>query len=227
MPLTAEQEAAVATIAGADVEEITEALKNSANPIYNRVFGAGVTTGKSQVQTKLDTLTTELETAKTEAGELQTQLDDLKAKTPDRAEIDTQWQAKLDRDVAKATEKLTAAEQKVARLTTDTTVEKAENALLAAGIRPRIAKLLAKDAAARVRYDDNGNPVLYEGELPVQVPAGKTAFQVLAEQEKQQADPADLVSNVDTGGGARGGGGEGRPDGDVRKSVDRTASYTL
>lgn len=214
MPLTEEQKAAlkvIATVSSTDIDEAADALKNDAHPVYQRVFNAGHSTAQSAAKTEKATLEQQIATAKEEAATLQTQLDELKDKVPDRAQIDAQWQQKLDREKKALQDQIDAANSKVARLTTDTTVEKAENALLAAGIRPRLAKLLAKDAASRIKYGEDGSPALYEAgsEIPIQVPAGKTAFQVLAEQEKAAADPADLVSQADSGGGAGAGGGGG------------------
>lgn len=224
MPLTEEQKAAlkvIATVDAGDIDEAAESLKTEAHPVYQRVFNAGHSTAKSKADGDKQTFETELTEAKEEAERLKTELDELKEKTPDRAAIDAQWQQKLDREKAKIQEQLDAATQKVGRLTTDTTVEKSENALLGAGIRPRMAKLLAKEAAGRISYDEQGNAVLKEAgsDIPVQVPTGKSAFQVLAEQEKAAADPADLVSKADSGGGTDGGGNGGDSKWDQRRKA--------
>lgn len=218
MPLTDEQKAAVATLSSADAEEVAEALKNEANPVYNRVFGAGVTTGKQQVQGKLDSSTAELTTAKEEADRLRGELEELKAKTPDVATAVSQeaekWQKRLEKDVAAVTEKLTAAEAKVARLTTDTVAEKVANALLAKQLDPEYVRDVAPARAGRIKFDENGNPVLYDSttDTPVQIPDGKSPFEVLAEQVFEKAPAGVKLSGVDAGGGAAPGGGAGGYD---------------
>lgn len=214
MPLTAEQTAAIALIAGADAEEVAEALKTDAQPIYQRIFRAGHSTGTEKAKTEKTALETQLQAEKDRAAGFETELADLKAKTPDRAAIDAQWQGKLEKETKKVQEQLDAAQQRIARLTTDTTVEKAENALVAAGFRPKMAKLLAKEHAGRITYGDDGKPILHEPgtTIPVQIPDGRSAFEVLAETEKKTADPADLASNVDTSGGATNGGAAGGYD---------------
>lgn len=209
MPLTAEQTAAITTIAGADADEVAEALKSSAQPIYQKIFRGGHSTATNAAKAEKQTLEQQLATEKERATTLQTELEELKAKAPDRAAIDQQWQTKLTAREKELQAQIDAANGKVAKLTTETTAEKIENALVSAGLRPRIAKLLAKEHAGRIEYDDTGKPVLHEPgtKIPVQIPDGKTAFDVLAEAEKKSADPADLASNVDTGGGTSGGGG--------------------
>lgn len=216
MPLTDEQKAAVETLKGVaseDIEEATEALKTTAHPIYQKIFGGGHSAATQKAKTEKAALDAQLTEAKEREAALETELTELKAKTPDRAQIDTQWQAKLDREVKKVQDQLDAASQQVARLTTDTTVEKAENALKDAGLRPRMAKLLAKEAAGRIKWED-GKPVLYEAgtDIPIPIPADKTAFQVLAESEAKSADPEDLVSRTEPGGGIKGGGQGGEYD---------------
>jgi hypothetical protein len=224
MPLTDEQKAALTLLASADVEDFAEALQNEANPLYNRVFRAGVSRGKESV----GAVAKERDEFKARAEEVEQQLADLQAKTPDRAEIDKAWQAKLDKEREKLAAEVESERAKVARLTTDTVVEKTENALLAAGIKPSVAKLFARDRAQRIRFDEGGAPVLYDGEIPVQVPSGKTPFQVLAEQEVAAAEPEFLASRVDVGAGSTNGAGGGRPrtDEDHRKAVEATADYT-
>jgi len=217
MPLSDEQKAAVETLKGVateDIEEATEALKSSAQPIYQKIFRGGHSTATTAAKVEKTALETQLTTEKERATALETELADLKAKTPDRAAIDAQWQTKLDREKKAVQDQLDAANAKVGSLTTGTKVEKTEIALLGAGFRPKMAKLLAKEHAGRIEFDDAGQPFLKEAgsDIPIPIPAGKTAFQMLAEQEKEAADPADLVSNVDDGGGVRGGGGGGGYD---------------
>lgn len=217
MPLTEEQKAALAVIAtvdGADIEEAAEELKNRAHPVYQRVFNAGHATARNKADGDRQTIESQLQEAKDEAERLRGELDELKASQPDRAAIDAQWQKRLDAEVKKVSDQLEAASAKVARLTTDTTAEKVENALLKAGFRPKMAKLMASANAARISYDDEGRPVLNDPDTgtPIQVPSGKTAFEHLAETEKSAADPADLVSRADSGAGvSSGGSGGGNP----------------
>jgi hypothetical protein len=219
MPLTEEQKAAVETLKGVsteDIEEAAEALKSSAQPIYQKIFRGGHSTATTAAKTEKATLEGQLTAEKERATGLETELNELKAKTPDRAQIDAQWQQKLDREKKALQDQLDASNSKIGRLTTDTKVEKIEIALLGANFRPKMAKLLAKEHSGRIDFDANGQPILKEAgsDIPIPIPAGKTAFQLLAEQEKSTADPADLVSNADTGGGCRGGGGG------AAKSVD-------
>lgn len=233
MPLTAEQTAALETLATADAEEVAEALKSSANALYQTVFRAGHSTATQAAKAKREAVEQQLAAEKERADAAEAQVVAIRDKAPDAEALNADWQKKLDREIAREREAREAAEAKVARLTTDTVVERTENALLAAGIRPRIAKLLAKDAAGRIAWDDSGAPVLYEPgtQIPVQIPAGKTAFDVLAEAEKAQADPADLVSSADRGsgigGGAAGGGYDPAAAGRAMAEQTRAADTSL
>ena len=231
MPLTDEQKAALETLKGADAEDFSAALKETAQPLYQKVFNLGHSTATAAAKTDKAELERQL-TAEREAKEAAEQeATELKANTPDRAAIDAQWQAKLEREKKPLQEKLDAAEQKVARLTTDTVQEKVHNALLAVGLRPRMAGLLAKDRASRIRFDESGNPQLMEpgGDIPVQIPTGKTVFQVLAEQEKSAAEPEDILVHGDSGSGRQGGSGgaTGKTAQQIEDEKRASGAYTL
>lgn len=218
MPLTEDQKAAVATLATADADAVAEALKNDANPIYNRVFRAGVSTGKESADAKTATLQEQYDAEKARAEKAEAELREAQAKTPDVEKLNRDWQAKLDATKAEAeAERAARKQEREARKIADLRAH-------LTGVDPEYARWKAGEHGARLRTKDDGTVELLEAgsEVPVQIPQGKTPFEVLAE-EIIKATPAGLrVSNVDTGGGARGGGGSGggNPYDEIRKKAE-------
>lgn len=207
MPLTAEQIAAVKLLADADATEVADALKNDANTIYNRVFGAGVKTGKEAEKASKATLQEQLDAEKTARETAETALQEARNKVPDAEKLNADWQAKYDRDV-QAAKQATEAERQARQQEREARKLSDLRAHLT-GLDPEYAAWKATEAAKRLRVKDDGAVELLEAgsEIPVQVPAGKTPYAVLAEEIVRGAPAGLRLSNADSGAGTQGGGG--------------------
>lgn len=218
MSLTEEQKAAVALIASAPAEAVAEALKNEANPIYNRIFGAGVTTGKGQLKNQMDAQAAELTVAKQDVERLTGELAEAREAKPDLDKIHQEWQAKLDAAKAETEAERKAREQeREARKMSDLRAH-------LTGLDPEYARWKATEYAGRLRTKEDGTIELLErpdGEVPVQLPEGKSPFQVLADEIVKSAPAALRISNADTGGGTGGGGGGAKTKDPVEAAIER------
>lgn len=217
MPLPQEIIDAIAKIMShADRDELVAGLKDHAQPVFQAVYNKGHSDATARAKADRVTLETERDGLKTRAETAERERDELKSKQPDRATIDAQWQEKVRKLEEKHAGELKDRDTRIARLTTDTTVEKLEVAMRDAKLHPEYARLRAGEVAARIHYRDDGTPELYEEgtQIAVQIPSGKTVWQVAAEQAKEKAPSIFVLAGADAGGGA-GSGGAGGSGGDA------------
>lgn len=230
MPLSDEQKAAIATlgtIAAADLDDATKALKDSAQPVFQAVFRKGHGTAQADYEGENGKLTKALAEAaalKTRAETAEQQLVEVSKKAPDAEKLNKDWQAKLDaKDQELEVERKARKQEREARKLSDLQAN-------LTGLDPEYARFKASEHADRLHVKDDGTVELREkdSQVPVQIPHGKTPYQVLAEEIVTKAPAALRVSNADSGGGTSGGGGGGKPsDKDVLKSTDTTVHYAI
>lgn len=201
MPLTDEQQAALQALQTADPEDFATALRDTAQPQYQRIYNVGHSEATKRAKREKDELSEQLQTEREAKEALAAEATELREKQPDVKELNEQWQKKLATATEKHQQDLAAVQERAeaerqARKTSD---------LKAAltGLDPVYIGVVAERNASRIRYRDDGAAELLDagGDIPVQTPAGKTPFEVLAEELKQQADPRWVLSNGDRGAG--------------------------
>jgi hypothetical protein len=226
MPLTEEQTQALDVLKAADPAEFAEALKDSAQPLYQKVFNLGHSTANKAAKADADALKAERDQARTEAEDAKK----VAADKPDPDKLHEQYRAqiaKLNSDNAAELERVKAqtATERKAR-----TVADAKAALSAAGLHPDVVDIIAEKHVSRIRHREDGGIELLETgtEIPVQLAAGQTPFAALAADVKKAAPPAWLTSHVDSGSGSSGGGGgSSRTAADFKQATESTVNYTI
>lgn len=178
----------------ADHELVIAELKGS--PLYQAVFNEGHSDATTRGKTKAKDTAEKLKAAEDRATEAETALAEAKKGAPDLEARDKKWQAKLDAkqaEVDKALGTIDAVRGESIR-------DKVEVAI-AGKLRPKYAKLLAPTLAKQVTRKDDGTFEFHDEGIPVQVPKGKTIWDVVAERAIADADPEDVLTNADSGGG--------------------------
>jgi len=180
----------------ADISELARELRGS--PIYQSAYNAGHADATHTLKPKSKEAADKLKDSEARIAELDAEIGELKNKMPDLAARDDAWRKKLDAAKAEVEhEKRLRAEAresvKAERLASE----------LKSHLRPKYAQLIAPILAQRIREKEDGAfEFLEEGTgIPVQVPAGKSVFQAAAEWAKKDADPVDVLSNAESGGG--------------------------
>lgn len=201
-PLPAAAADALATLAalsGEDADAFAEAVAQDTpkalRPLRSRFFAAGKKDeGKAT------------ERAQGEIERLTARVAELEAATqaaPDQKARDEAWQRRLDERTRERDDAKAAAET----IRDEIDAEKLENALNAVSLRPTARRLARHEWAGRVtRAADGSYELRDEAGIPIPVPAGKTVWQVAAEQAYEAASPDDRVTNADPGGGGVGAG---------------------
>lgn len=184
-----------------DVAAFEEAVADDPPAALKGVRSRFFAAGKKEVESK------DLRAAKRELERLTTELEDARKAQPDLAARDAAWQAKVDAAEAR----VQAAQADVQKVRDESDEEKLENAFLGANLRPRYARLIKREFVGQrlLRKEDGSYEVRDETGIPVKIPAGKTPFQVAAEMARKEAEPADVISDADTGAHITNGNGGG------------------
>jgi hypothetical protein len=231
MPLTAEQKAAIETLKGVtaeDAEEFRNELQTANNAVVHHIYRRGFTEAESRWKPRAETAEAKVTEAETAKAEAERKLQEAEGKQPDVAKIHADWQKKYDADIATRDQQLEG--ERTARKTEREARKISDLRAHLTGLDPEYARFKASEAAGRLHVKDDGTVELREpgSEVPVNVPAGKTPHQVLAEEIVRAAPAALRTSNADTGGGVDGGGGGGKPTPEeVRKATEGTVNYTI
>ena len=209
MPLTDEQKSALQTLKEADPADFATELKETAQPLYQKLYNAGhsdATKSSKQKQADLEKQLADEQAAKQAAEE---QAAELREKQPDIAKLNEQWQAKLAAQKKKDDERY--EQEKTARQTEREARKKSDLKAALTGLDPAYIEIAAERHADRIRYGEDGKVQLLEenSEVPVQLGDGKTPFVALADEIKGKADPRWHLSNADRGSGTEGGSGAG------------------
>lgn len=193
--------ATLKALSGAEAESVAGELKGAA--VYQSVFNSGHSTATKAKTTDITQLTERLTAAEERARKAE---EDLQKKQPDLEARDKAWQQKL----TEKENELKALQDTVSQAESRTIALQTENAL-GRVLRPKIAKLVAPTLASQIRRKADGSyELLEEGTgIPVQIPAGKTVFDVAAERASATADPIDKLAGGESGGGVHTGGGVG------------------
>lgn len=227
MPLTAEQKQAIETlksVTAEDAEEFRTELQAQNNAVVHHIFRRGFAEAEGRYKPRAEAAeakVTEVEAAKAEA---ERKLTEAQSSQPDVEKIHKDWQAKLT-----AKEQEVEAERNARRAEREARKLSDLRAHLT-GLDPEYAGWKAGEHAKRLHVKDDGTVELREpgSEVPVNVPAGKTPYQVLAEEILKGAPAALRTSNADTGGGAgAGGGGATKTEDDFRKATEQTVHYAI
>ena len=212
MPLTPEQKQAIETlksVSAEDAEEFRTELQTHNNAVVHHIFRRGFAEAEGRWKPRAETAEADKTAAETAKAEAERKLTEAQAGQPDVKKLNEDWQAKYDRDLAArdqqlATERTARQQEREARKLSDLRAH-------LTGLDPEYARFRAAEAATRLRTKDDGTVELLEAgsEVPVQIPAGKTPYDVLAEEITKAAPAALRISGADNGGGASGGGGGG------------------
>lgn len=229
MPLTAEQKQAIETlksVTAEDAEEFRNELQSANQPIVHHIFRRGFAEAEGRYKPRAETAEAKIAEVETAKAEAERKLREAEGKQPDVEKIHADWQAKLDAAKAEAeTERTARKAEREARKLSDLRAH-------LTGLDPEYARWKATEHAGRLRAKDDGTVELLEAgsEVPVQVPAGKTPYQVLAEEILRTAPAALRTSNADSGGGTGGGGGGGGDKlsvDDIAARKQASGTYTM
>lgn len=211
MPLTEEQKAAIKTLAAVpseDLEEAASALKDEAQPVFQKVFRKGYGTAQGEYEGENGKLTkaqAEAEAAKTRADKAEADLQEARKEQPDVDKIHTDYRSKLEeKDTELEKERKARKEERRNRIRADLRAE------LGVINDSDYADYLASKYVDRLKDKEDGAVELLEApgsSVPVQIPQGQTPYKVLAGEILKGVAPDKKRADVDSGGGAGAGGG--------------------
>ena len=209
MALTADQTAALALLASADVKDVADGLKEHAAPAYQAVYARGFGTAKGEAKIAADSAAAEIVTLTTERDEAKTEAVASGTKDADALAKIERLEAALTFAKSAATDATTRANSRIKALHTSR-----ENAALVAelvksGVDPDYAEqVLAPKLGARIRVgepaDDGTAAVDYldaDGLAPLQ--SGRAG---LAAEAVKTLDAKWIAASGAAGGGLSGGG---------------------
>lgn len=212
MPLTDEQKQALETLKGADVKDVAEAMKTTANEHYQGIFRIGFGAGKGEQDKKIEQLETDLEAEKAKITAKDAELTKLREKTPDAEEIRKDYEAKLTAKEEEKKKAIEEAEAKVSEVHGSRFDAELSAALVSAGIEPDYAKeVLVPKYRGRRKVEKDGTVKFYDddGSTPLAANNGELP-KVAAEKIKAGVDPKWIVSNADKGAGSAGTDSQGK-----------------
>ncbi len=201
------------------------ALKTASQPFYQHIVNMGFGAAQAQHTETVTRLTNERIAAETRATTAETTLRVKQDKDPDVAQVNKDWEARLE---TQKTEQQTALDKSTARVrrileTRDQVVLQSE--LETRKVPRAVAKVLARDPAIwqeRADYADDEVGTLSVRQAGTKIPlspgSGQTVLGVLADEIAAGVDATILLSDVDTGSGIT-----GREAG--RNGSDADASY--
>jgi len=199
----------------ADPEEIVaEALSEEASQVWHVIQNRGYSAARSKYEKKAETAKAEAKKHRKEAESLRSDVEELSKDNPDIEKIKKEAAQKIQEAEERARQK----EEESNRLLGNVVVSQKQ-----AELESRLKEVFASKTMARAfaqLYADRFEPVVEEddmdvqvlqadSEIPYQAVGEREPLDLLVEEIKQEADPADLRSNTDSGGGERGGGGPG------------------
>lgn len=223
MPLTDEQKNHIASLKDADPADIAAELQSALQPAYQIIYRIGYGKAEGETRPKLKAVEREKEEALARIAEMEEQratAPDINAFRQEAAERERKLKEKHDADLA--TERQARAKERTDRILSDLNAE-----LVSAGVRPLIAKYMAREIMdERLRARDDGTLEYYEdgGQIPVALPAGTNPVKHAAKVAAENATPDDIVSNADRGAGMRGTGGGGGGGGYDPRAAGKAAA---
>jgi hypothetical protein len=214
MPLTDEQKQALGLLKSADAKEFAEALKETAQPLFQEVHNRGFKTAEDRWKPRAETAEQKHTELEQKVTTLEGEKRELFEKQPDVKKLNDDWTAKLATAETKHKTELETERGKVAKERTARIRADLITALTAQGLDPLYVETAVEKHIARLRTKDDGALELLEGstEIPVQLAQGVTPVQHLAAEVRKGADPRWVLSGADNGGGT-GAAGAGTGDG--------------
>jgi hypothetical protein len=186
-------------------DAIVSELKGTA--VYQLAFNAGHSEGNRKGGDKLTK-------AQARVEELEAELEETRKGQPDVETLNAKWQRVLEKQKGETAEEREKRERAERRL-----VETRLEVELKDKLRPKYARLVAKEKAQRLRLTPDGTEeYLDETGSPMQVPKGKSVYDLAVTEAVSEADPEDVLSHATSGGG-RTGGGAYRPQHDALKKT--------
>lgn len=198
----------VAELVKQDPAAVVTALQTKAQPLFQQIFDKGhaeatrrLNEQKTEMETKISTLQTNLNAAKEQIATLSNGQPDVK-KFQDEI-------ARLEGDLNKAKEE---AKTTILAERLDRQFQTLETKLVAQGVDPEYASVMLAKPDIRKRLQANkegGIEVLRDGGIPYSPAEGKTGLDLLAEELVGKAPAKFISSTVDRGSGITGGGAGG------------------
>lgn len=219
------QEAVAVLMGHSNRQEVKDLLHREAHPLAQMFIDQGHGIASETFKAERKTLTDAKEAAERERDQLRTENETLKKDKPDLAQMQRDHQVELDKIKADAKKDVQKEKEKNKAHLRQRDQAAIESKLVAKGVKPLLAKLMAKDpdVLARLDHDEEGNVTVFkagskipltaaDGQSPLDLLVGELDGQVQAED--RSAGPVDQGSdlNKDRNNGAGGSGGQNRFD---------------
>ncbi len=202
-----------------DLELLRDSFHDEFTDLYDEINSAAFNAGSGKNKDKLTKVEQKAKDLATELAETREALDTAHAKTPDVEKLKKDY----ERQVAKATgerdERIQSLSGQLSQMREERDLGSFEKALIEQGLKPRAAQSYKEIYRRNFQYDDDGNLQVLQpdSDTPFLTTGRGRAFDPLVQKLKKEADPDDLLANVDTNGG-----GVVRPGYGNRSSVPRS-----
>jgi len=208
----------VAEDASAD-EILGAALQKRASNVWHSIQNDGFAKARDKWKTRYEEAQEELNQVRDEKEDLESEVEELRKENPDVEQIRADAREEVEKWKQRAKDAEEEARERINSFQVERKVSKLESMLKDAFSRDRLAEAEAQLHRDRFqpKEDGEGVEVLQPGsEIPFTPEDGQDATELLAEKIISSADPQDLASEVDNGGGESGSGGVNRSGMDSR-----------
>lgn len=218
---------------GTDSAAVLAALQAHANPVYTAVWNSGHKQAASEGKTKLTELKNQVKELEEKAEGLEGTVTELRAKAPDAAKLQGDYQKEIDNLKNKHKGEVERLKGSIESERRTRTMADLRTKLVSSGVDPDYAEVIVQkpDLVSRIRFDESGNvQVMQPGKDIPYAPDGAIGPVDTLAKELADATPAKFrTSTVDKGGDARArsggaaggkaGGGATTDLGKIRESV--------
>lgn len=192
-------------------EVLGAALQEEASDVWHAIQNNGFAKARDKWKTKWQEAKDQLETVRSEKESLEDEVEELRKDNPDVQKIREDAQEEVEKWKERAQEAEQEAQQRINEFQVDRKMTRLEGQLKDAFARERLAEAEAQLHRDRIqpKDGDEGVEVLQpDSEIPFTPQDADTdPVDLLAERIISNADPKDLESEVDGGGGEESGSG--------------------
>jgi hypothetical protein len=218
---------AIAALMGyANREEVVKLLHKEAQPLAQHFITMGHGIATESFKAERGTLESAKTKAEADLAKANTELETLRKDKPDIAALQAQHQKAVEELKADHQKELGKQKERVSKTLIGRDIEKIKAKLVAKGVKPYIAGVLAKDPDIRdrIKHDDSDNTTVFQAgtRTPYSVAAGQDSLDPLVEELFKTVD-ADGMSadDIDTGSGSS---GHGDDSGETSQDTDREST---
>lgn len=193
-------------------EILAAALNGEASGVWHAIQNQGYAAARGKYESEAKSARKEAEKAREEVERLQSEVKELSKDDPDIERIKKEASKKIQAAQERAVEKASEAEQKIGQMLVSQKRNTLENRLNDVFKSRTMAKAFAQIHSDRFEPDLEGetpsvNVLQQDSDIPFSPVGDRSPLDLLIEEIRSEADPSDLKSSTDTGGGERSGGG--------------------